>query len=187
MYRPASPQKYIVTIPHAVVALRRHPLPAAASTRSPRPAPPSLPIAASPHRPHPPRALILNVRSMEVFIGTGASLEDLRAAQNQRRALCSASAAAMAATAAAASAGGDVEDVEDDNDDDGGEGEGGGGERRRGRGGGRPHSTLHGRHGRRRRRRSPAARGDLTISKGGRRQRKVVGWAQTGVRCTMMR
>jgi len=35
--------------------------------------------------------------------------------------------------------------------------------------------------------RSPAARGDLTISKGGRRQRKVVGWAQTGVRCTMMR
>ena len=35
--------------------------------------------------------------------------------------------------------------------------------------------------------RSPAARGDLTISKGGRRQRKVLGCAQTGVRCTMMR
>ena len=41
---------------------------------------------------------------MDVFIGTGASLEDRRAAQNQRRALNNASAAAMAALAAAASA-----------------------------------------------------------------------------------
>ena len=51
---------------------------------------------------------------MEVFIGTGASLEDRRAAQNQRRALCNASAAASASTAAVASAGGDVEDEDDD-------------------------------------------------------------------------
>jgi hypothetical protein len=41
---------------------------------------------------------------MDVFIGMGASLEDCRTAQNQRRALNNASAAVMAATAAAASA-----------------------------------------------------------------------------------
>ena len=71
--------------PRAVVTLRRHPLPsrAAPSRRHriytwPSTFPPSPPIAASPHRPHPPRAIILNVRSMEVFIGTGASLEDRR-------------------------------------------------------------------------------------------------------------
>lgn len=39
---------------------------------------------------------------MDIFIGTGASLEDRLAAQNQRRALNNAPAAAMAATAAAA-------------------------------------------------------------------------------------